>query len=144
MSTFALRPLILDEKARAKISKVKDYADENRFPRRRMQAVVDGEEEACGFNINHSCILEKGYRAVYSIEEHPAGWCHHLSISVEDKEKLPNVNAVEALMKEFGFVEESVNDCSKVWLEEVPNHPTAVNVVCLLPEKEDGSQQVDG
>ena len=72
-----------------------------------------------------------GFRAVYSIEEHPIGWCRHLSVSVSTKNRVPSVPAVEMIMHEFGF-KGTITEQLNVWLEDT--EPKAANVLALLEE----------
>ena len=98
-----MRALILDEKAKKEIQRVKSYAEKNRYTSARMQSLLKKEELPCGDNPNHVGKIDMGFRFVYSVEEHPCGWCHHLSVSVDDPLKAPNRQSVELIRQEFGM-----------------------------------------
>lgn len=73
-------------------------------------------------------VLPVGYHVCYSQETQPeAGLCHHISISVERRGKMPSVEAVEMVLKEFGMVPLQQSD--GVWVEDVSPTLHAVNVV---------------
>jgi len=72
-----------------------------------------------------------GYRAAYSVEEQPIGLCHHLSISVDKKGKVPTPQAITMIAKEYGieFDIDSPRHDVTVWLEEFEPGHHAINLV---------------
>lgn len=104
-------PLILDEVTREKIAAVVAYAEKNRFSLPLMMGIQEGSEPPAGFDPGFCCEIQIGYRVVYSIEEHPCGWCHHISASFTDgSEKVPGPIAMRAIMLEFG-IKNPLNEC---------------------------------
>lgn len=75
-----------------------------------------------------------GYRAAFSIEEQPAGFCTHLSISVERKGKMPSVEAVQMICEEFGVPFPP----DRGWNEEFEPGQYAVNLLSLYAPAKEG------
>lgn len=97
-----MRPLVLDTDAKERIAALKLHASKNVVSLDELKKLIEtgnvlGDDESNSINLHH------GYRVVYTLEEHPMGLCHHISISVDTPNKLPNEHAVQAIMDEFGF-----------------------------------------
>lgn len=123
-----MRLLLISEEQRSKIAQVTAYADLHPFPKvfmREREKMQDAIPPA-GANPNHVCHIPQGFRCVYTIEEQPVGWCRHLSVSVDDPEKMPSIEAIEVLILEFGFTGR-LRDCY-VYMEEDIS-PKAVNII---------------
>lgn len=71
--------------------------------------------------------LPVGYNATYTHETQPEAICRHLSVSVDRRGKLPSIEAVQAIMLLFHFVNE-IRGCF-VWIEGMADHQQAINVV---------------
>jgi len=117
-------PLIIDEQVLGFIKRVSDHAEANRIDFQNMKAIAESIQKPVGDNDNYVCYLPVGFRVVYSIEEHPLGWCRHLSVSVDTVGKMPSIPAVEMIMREFGFTG-TINDQLNVWVEK----ERAINVL---------------
>jgi hypothetical protein len=129
-----MRPLIIDYEAKVEITRVLSYA------RGHVIKVVDWVNLPVGDNPEYVCHIFKGFRVVYSIEDQPHyGLCHHLSISVDSEDRLPNIPAVEMIMKEFGLLG-TINDCLTIWIEEKGN--MAVNMLQLIARVENNGGSV--
>jgi hypothetical protein len=122
-----MRPLIIDEKVREEIARICEHADENRIDFKELQArtEIPGGFSPIGDDPNFCCHIDLGFRCVFSIEEQPSGWCKHLSVSVDDVNKVPAIEAVKVLMEEFG-INKSLEECY-VYMEETT--PRAVNII---------------
>jgi hypothetical protein len=85
-------------------------------------------------------IILGSYRAAFSIEEQPHGFCRHLSISARRPGSVPNIPVIEKVAKLFGFVFEEVVDppVGRVWLEEFEPGHHAVNIIQLIGERTEG------
>ena len=129
-----MRPLIIDFETKQKIKSVIEYAEQNRIDHFQMIEIEAGILPPVGDNPNHCVSIFSGFRVVFSIEEHPIGWCRHFSVSVNADEKLPSIPATELLLQEFGFGEnKSIHDFDNVWLED----EYIVNVIQLIEEKDE-------
>jgi hypothetical protein len=76
-------------------------------------------------------LIPIGYRASISIEEQPAGFCRHLSISVDQPGKLPSVEAVKMIAEAYG-----IKEWDKVWFEEFDPGHSAINILELYQPRE--------
>ena len=123
------RALVIDQIAKKDIERVIKYAFVHKIPIETMRKMVSGEVVAPGYSPNYSCEIFQGYRVVLSIEEHPMGWCRHISISV-DGGMLPSIEATKLIIKEFGF-ESPLENCM-TRIEEMPDdieRPKAIDVI---------------
>ncbi len=132
-----MRVLILDGPIKQEIQTVMQYAKDHPVSRRQMLLLMKQGNRArpIGNNPRHVVHIADGYRCVFSIEEHPDGWCRHLSISVDKEGKLPSPESVAFLMNEFGFSQDMVVSIvtkiknekvrGMVWIEE----RYAINIV---------------
>jgi len=77
----------------------------------------------------YSCTVPVGFKCVFTIERHPSGWCKHLSVSIDTKDKLPDVVCTEHLARAFGMDIKELGDMDAVWLEEIEPGLSAVNMV---------------
>jgi hypothetical protein len=75
-----------------------------------------------------------GFHAAFSIEQQPAGFCSHLSISVERKGKMPSLEAVQMIAEEFGVPFPP----DKAWNEEFEPGQYAVNLLSLMAPTDEG------
>jgi hypothetical protein len=95
--------LIIDATSKKKIDELIKYAEENPLNIEHMKKLARGMEPPPGDNKNCVCYLNFGYRVVFTIEQHPMGWCKHLSISIAKKEKYPSIEAVTMIMHQFNI-----------------------------------------
>lgn len=122
--------LVLDEQAKAKIKTLREYADAHRVDRDSIMLTLKGVMGPVGEKLDHRVVLESGWRIVYSIEQQPGGWCHHISVSLKDVlDTLPPEKEMNKLLFEFGF-KRSLRDCRMSWVEYIGKgtHP-ALNVL---------------
>ena len=124
------RVAVIDEAARAEIAALCWHADLHRLPLPEQRRVSCGERPPVGDDPDFCLTISGIYRCVFSIEEHPGGWCRHLSISIcepNPARPLPSPEAVEVIAGAFGFrgdLTKGVLD-GAVWIEG----NRAVNVV---------------
>jgi len=78
-------------------------------------------------------LIPQGYRVAFSIEEQPAGFCRHLSVSVDTPGRCPSIPAVKLISGLFGMV-----DWHKIWLEEFDPGHNAVNILELYKPHQEG------
>jgi len=81
-------------------------------------------------------VLPGGFRVAYSVEEQPAGYCAHLSISVNRHRKgmMPSLEAVQLIASEFGMA----FPADKMWNEEFEPGNYAINLLELIEPREEG------
>jgi len=84
-------------------------ACENKISLEEMYEIASGKKDPIGNNPKFSRRLEKNIRVVYSIEQHPSHLMKHISISEDFK--LPGLEDVVTILKEFGF-ERDILDCA--------------------------------
>jgi hypothetical protein len=123
-----MRALIIDNEVKARIQEVINYAKSRPHNLEIIKKRMSGDYPVPGDEFSrHTCYIECGFKCVYTIEEHPCGWCHHLSISVDEDGKVPAIEAIKFLMKEFG-IEQDIKKCL-VFSEDISETRTAVNII---------------
>jgi len=125
-----MRPFVLDGEIIEKVKDLKKYAEKNIFTNSDMVAMMKQEKEPVGLNSDHFVNIPYGYRVVFSIEEHPGGWCRHISMSVDRPKMLPSPAAVTSVMQLLGFVKKIVEN--EFWEEEYAPGCKAINIVELM------------
>jgi hypothetical protein len=127
-----MRPLVIDNDAKAKIAEVIAYAENHKYNKDYMALRMTGKAGVPGDMDSYICYLQVGYKCVYTIEEQPEplGWCHHLSVSVDNPARVPSIPAVELLMQEFGITRKLKEEGVHVWIEDVT--PKAVNILAKI------------
>jgi len=126
--------LIITDDVRADINKMIERAEKHPLPMARIiEGAVDGDldivhlsDRKPGYERPRSehMIIPMGFRVAISIEEQPAGWCKHLSISVPMPGKVPSQEAAMMIADAFGF-----HAIHKVWLEEFDPGHMAINMI---------------
>jgi hypothetical protein len=127
-----MRLLLFDETVRQEFRRVIQYAESHRFSTDELIQRIEAGGPSIGDDPGHVCFCEHGYKIVFSVEEQNFGWCNHLSVSVDNPNKVPSIEAVRALMLEFGM-QKPLEQCY-VYIEDVM--PKAINVICLQQQEE--------
>jgi len=78
-----------------------DRAYENKIFLEEMYEIMEGKKSPIGDNPDYCCHIKDGYRVVFSVEQHPSTLMKHISISHNGK--IPEVEDVRVIIKEFGF-----------------------------------------
>jgi hypothetical protein len=125
-----VRPLLIDKDLTDQIESLVEYAEKNQITMDYLLDQKNGEERPPGDFKEYTRILPFGYRIVFTIELQPAGKIRHLSISVDEDEKLPNETAVQEIMNLIGFKNE-LRKC-KVHLEDISEKRKAINVIEII------------
>jgi hypothetical protein len=121
------RILVIDEESKSSIKRLINYATDHKIDFATLQDVVNTKKPPIGNCPEYVCKLYDGFRVVFSIEQQPdKNWYRHLSVSINDRVKLPSVEAVEMIMTEFGFVG-TIKDC-QLWIEK-NSIPSAINLL---------------
>lgn len=111
-----MRILQIGATEREAIKKLMAYADLNTISLEAIKKTISGGMPGIGDNEDHVLYLHEGFRVVFSYEEQPVGKCAHISISVDDPNKLPHPEAVKMIMAEFGMG--TIEDAINTWAEE--------------------------
>jgi len=122
-----VRPLIIDDLVRRCLEGLAEHAEENPLTMDDLLDTYNKQKKPIGDDDMHVVELPFGYRVVYSIEEQPVGKVRHLSMSVNEDKKLPNMEAVKEIMKILGF-RNDIQDCY-VKLEDYAPNRQAINVL---------------
>jgi hypothetical protein len=125
-----LRILQIDDYVINEVAKVKKYAFEHPYDESYRALFLEGKALPIGDNPEHVVHIHDGYRAVYSVSVLDNIRYHHLSISVEEKNKYPGIPEAEIIMELFDMGK-SINDLDNVWIE---NAVQAVNLLKEIPK----------
>jgi len=125
-----MRPLIIDSIAKEKIAKVIDHAKQNIFSVDDILDVMNKEKSKAGDSEGFTVVIPIGYTCVFSYENQPIGLARHLSISVDEPHKMPNVESVKEIMNQFGF--ESVLAQCIVGIENIDESHSAISIAELV------------
>ena len=124
--------LLIGEEQRTSIKLLIDRASQQVVPHHVMKAMAEGKIPADRMRNEPLTIpIPFGFEATYTHEEHKPGVvCRHLSVSVERHNRVPDLNAMQMLMNEFGFIIkiDFLLRVGAVWTEAAGTK-TAVNVV---------------
>jgi hypothetical protein len=130
------RVLLITNEKLAEIKAAVARAEANPIPWERLREAALGEEvkhlsladRKSGFERppSDNVLIPDGYRAAFSVEEQPAGFMHHLSVSVDIPGALPSVESVIAIGKAYG-----IKRWNRIWLEEFDPGHQAVNILEL-------------
>lgn len=123
-----MRPLIIDDTARANIARVVAYADQHRFTLIDIMHLMGHPEKAPGHTPGFVVVVPVGFRCVFTLEQQPPGMMRHLSVSVMEKERAPNPVALDVLLPLFGFTGK-LKDCTVYPMHE---QVTSINILELL------------
>jgi hypothetical protein len=83
-------------------------------------------------------VFPGGFRAHFSVEQQPPGFCYHLSVGVEGRSKkgaMPHPDAIKMICEEFGVP----FPAEKMWIEEFEPGEFAINLVSLYQPTPQGS-----
>ena len=125
-------PLFINDAVRARALEVAEYARANRQNIHDMSRMM-GQAEAgilnpLGHDPKRQLHIPMGYMLVYSIEQHPAGWMHHVSMSSAAKGRAPLPQSIDLAMEAMGLPVR-MKDANAVWLEDLSGGEKAVNAV---------------
>jgi hypothetical protein len=136
-----MRPLIIGPEEDVAIKRCVEYAKANILPCNKLLrlSAEKNPEQAVGLNPMTRVEIPFGYRVVYSQEEQPVhGICHHISVSVDTEDRLPNENAVNMIMNSFGM-KTTVREAMFVYTESLDGNHSAINIIQPLERRKDGT-----
>lgn len=125
-----MRPLIIDNNVKEQIAKVIDHAKQNIFSVDDLLDVMNKEISKAGDSEGFTVVIPVGYTCVFSYENQPIGLARHLSISVDEPDKMPNVESVKEIMNQFGF-ESELEQCI-VGIEKLEESYNAISIAELV------------
>lgn len=111
-----MRPLVIDESSRQALQRLRSYAESHVIDGDELVRISKQESPPPGDRPDHWCIIPRGYRVVFSIDEMPTKQKYrHASFSVDTKGsdvqvRYPNPAAVEELLSHLGF-QNKMEDC---------------------------------
>lgn len=108
---------------------LKEYAEANPMSMDDLLDIINGDIGNAGNFAEFTRHIPFGYRVVYSIEQQIPGDIRHLSVSCQ--KQAPSPEAVELIMKEMGF-EENSTGYTKTFTEDIGEGKIAINVVQLI------------
>lgn len=119
-----MRPLVIGEEQKKSIAIVMKYAEEHVVTHDRLVRMAAGVEGPIGEDPGYSLELPVGFRVAFSYEIQNQRKARHISVSVDAVDRLPSLDAVTAIMGEFGFKEPiislakaSADTGLTIWLE---------------------------
>lgn len=125
-----LRALVLDSASLEKLAILKKHAEDNVFSMDDVMDMVNDKKTRIGDMKGFQIDIPVGFRVCYSMEYCPH-LCRHLSISVDAPNGLPNVVAVEEIMKHLGFTQ-PLSDCRLTLFEAKDNVPANIDVMEIV------------
>lgn len=124
------RPFVIDEAFINSMKELSDYAENNHFTMDDLLDVYNNQLSPAGDHTEYTRILPFGYKVVFTIEEQPAGNVRHLSMSVDEDDKLPNEIVIREVMKQLGFGK-PMEECA-LHLEDISANRQAINVLEII------------
>lgn len=99
-----MQALVIDNNAGKSIRRLVRYAESHPLSLYQLKKIIEGVSPPPGDDARFCIQLERGFRCVFTIEEHRNNTiCRHLSVSVDKRGHYPSVRAVGVLMELFGF-----------------------------------------
>lgn len=130
-------PLIINDAVRARAKEVVAYARANRQNihdlHRMMGQALAGILNPLGNDPQRQLLIPMGYCLVYSIEQHPGGWMHHVSMSSAAKGRAPLPESID-LALEAMRLSVRMKDAAMVWPEDLDDGNKAINVLFPFTE----------
>ena len=128
-----MRALVIDEAAKDRIAKVVKYAKTYPVTVESLQDRIAGKLPAVGDNPEHVVKLFFGITVVFSWQIQPDKFAYrHISVSVDNPDKMPNPVMFNELLGQFGFEGRLADGLKllKVWIEVIPGSPVrAINAM---------------
>jgi len=134
-----IRPLIIGPEDEQRIRRAIELARQRIVPPDVVTALAmkdkfhvslsDRPEGAARTIVSELVVLPIGYHVAVSFEQQPAGLCKHLSVSVDEVGKLPNIHSVQMIAWAYGM--KFTPETTKMWTEEFSPGHDAINIVEL-------------
>lgn len=124
------RLLIIDEKSKEEILRVKKFAKKNIYDDEYRIGIIGGYNNVPGDDPNHVVHFHIGFKAVYTVNKIEDKLYHHLSLSYE--RGWIGIPEASTILKEFGIVDD-IHDVDNVWMEE---ELKAINFIKIIEDNE--------
>lgn len=124
-----MKLLVITNQIRQKFKNLVLFAEEHKFTMDHLLDISNGEGVIAGEMEEYTLEFDR-FRVVFSIEEQVPGDVRHLSVSVNEKGKLPSIFVVEEIMNLLGF-ENALENCA-ISLEDLPDGEKAVNILEII------------
>lgn len=101
-----MRLLVIDKTATAGAAKVKAFGLMHRLSVHDVMRLLKGQGSIPGDDTQRVLNIVDGWRVVYTVEQHPGGWFHHISISIAPQnanKPFPNDHGVQEILNLFGL-----------------------------------------
>jgi len=123
-----MRPLVIGPDELADLARVRAHAEAHFF-------TLDALKTAAASGVSHCtdrgfrCVLPRGFRVAFTIEQHPGGWARHLSVSLADAPAgtVPGPHAMRMIGRELGMRMDILDPSSMSYSEGSP--PFAISVI---------------
>jgi len=125
------RPFLIDDNLREKMQALKENAEANIFSMDDLLDIENDCAEPPGNRPGFAVLVPIGYCVCFSIEDQPAGYVRHLSVSVDAAGKLPSPFLVEKVMKLLGFTGDGFIDC-EFNIEDIGSGREAISVLQVI------------
>jgi hypothetical protein len=127
-----MKLLVIGPTEKDKLIDLRRNAEKNPYSLDMLHDLEAGKIPPMGSIEGFYCYIPDGFRAVFSINQHPGGWCRHLSVSVKEKDLIPPLPALWAICNELGYetnLLENPNGVYYYYLEDLYDGGQAINVV---------------
>lgn len=118
-----MRVLVIGVDEQREADRVRSHAEAHPL----LMLAPDSLPQPIGDDPAFCMFIPMGYRVVFSVEHQPSGKFRHLSVSVDQPGRAPNVPAMEMIMPLFGF-KGPLSDCA-AWPEDLGEGFAAINVM---------------
>lgn len=125
-----MRPLVINEQVVESIKSLVKYAEGHIFSMDDLLDIYNKQLAPAGDDEAFVRIIPVGYRVVFSIEEQVGVKVRHLSISIDQDDKLPGPHAVTEIMNLIGF-KNAMKDCL-VKTEPISQNRAAINIIEII------------
>lgn len=104
-----MNPLIISPETGRRIKELIAFAEKNIYTYEDLLEISKHPETLQNdFNLKFTMRIPYEYNVTYTHEYHKKDVvCRHMSVSVDQPDKMPHPIAVKQIMKEFGFINES-------------------------------------
>ncbi len=124
-----IRPILIGPTQVERAKEIVAYAEGNRITLKTLLRRIVNDCAGVGLNKERRMTIPVDVGVAFSIEEHPAGWCRHMSIGVPDpaRQRCIAPGVVPDIMHLFG-IRGGIEDCQSVYFEDAADC-CAINLI---------------